>query len=229
MVESKGAVQHYFLCKDFVEKFARFFIFPAIFLICLCLPLNRADAAEATGHSKFSGKGPAEDRPWSAMLYTGLGTTSRLHEVLTFNVEPEDSHFIGGVLNRQMSRFWQHFYFELEGQALKHFGEQNNWEFNGLFLIRFVTFPWDRIVDTSFAVGEGLSYATEKPRIERDNHSGESTNLLNYLMFELAFAPPSHPEWALVTRIHHRSGIFGLFDGVNGGSNFLGLGLRYYF
>jgi len=217
--------------KDFVKKFRKAFIFSAVVASCLYLPLSQADALEPPAPSELSEKGAEESLsgPWSAMLYSGFGTASRLHEVLTFNIESEDSHFIGGVLNRQMSRFWQHFYFELEGQAIKHFGAQNQWEFNGLFLIRFIDFPWDRIVDISFAVGEGLSYATEKPRIERNNHSGESTNLLNYLMLELAFAPPSHPEWALVTRIHHRSGIFGLFDGVNGGSNFLALGLRHNF
>jgi hypothetical protein len=29
--------------------------------------------------------------------------------------------------------------------------------------------------------------------------------------------------------MHHRSGAFGLFDGVHGGSNFIGYGIKYLF
>ncbi|WP_155890787.1 hypothetical protein [Desulfuromonas sp. TF] len=40
---------------------------------------------------------------------------------------------------------------------------------------------------------------------------------------------PRVPRWRLSARIHHRSGVFGLFDGVRGGSNFMGLGVTYRF
>jgi hypothetical protein len=48
-------------------------------------------------------------------------------------------------------------------------------------------------------------------------------------MVELAFAPPSQPNWSVFLRVHHRSGVHGLFNGVSGGSNFLALGVRYGF
>jgi hypothetical protein len=48
-------------------------------------------------------------------------------------------------------------------------------------------------------------------------------------MFELAVVVPQHPQWTLFGRVHHRSGVFGLFDGMNGGSNVVGAGIRYTF
>jgi hypothetical protein len=216
----------------FVKVLAGFLFYLVLVIGGFCIPVKQA-AAEEQPVPPSPSERPAEESPsgpWSAMVYAGFGTASNLGEVLTFDIDSEDSHFIGGVLNRQMFRFWDYFIFELEGQTIRHFGKQDHWEFNGLFLVRFDDFPWDRIVDTSFSVGDGLSYATEVPIIEEENHTNNgSTELLNYLMFEIAFTAPSYPEWSLVARVHHRSGVFGLFDGVHGGSNFLALGLRHKF
>jgi len=134
---------------------------------------------------------PPSAKPWSAMLYGGVGTRSNLGEVLLFDIHFVDSQFIGGVINREMFRFFrQHFSFELEGQVIGHIGKQDNAEFNGLYIVRLNTFPWDRHVDTSFAVGSGLSYATSTPVIEEEEHPGETSQLMHYQMFELAFGLP---------------------------------------
>ena len=70
---------------------------------------------------------------------------------------------------------------------MHHLGSlQKHMEFNGLIIARWLTFPWDNFVDTNFAVGEGLSLATEVPEIENRNHDDESA-ILNYLLFELTF------------------------------------------
>jgi len=50
--------------------------------------------------------------------------------------------------------------------------------------------------------------------------------LLHYLLLEATFGPPNSP-WSVVTRIHHRSGIFGLFS--HSGSNVISAGVRYRF
>lgn len=119
---------------------------------------------------------------------------------------------------------------EAEGQLVQHFGRQNHQEFNILLNARWNRFPWDQWVDTSAALGWGQSFASAVPELEpRSGRDEESTRLLNYLLVELDFAPPSRPEWGLVLRLHHRSGIFGLYNGVNGGSNYVGAGLRYAF
>jgi len=168
-------------------------------------------------------------KPWSVMLYQGFGTSVDLGQVLVFDIKSEDSLFTGLAANRKMFHFWRYFTFELEGQVLRHYKKQEHWEYNGLFLIRFHPFLLDPLFDIEFAVGEGLSYATNTPEIEQEQHPEASSRFLNYLVFEVAFTPAQYRQWSLVTRIHHRFGVFRLFNGTKGGSNFLALGVRYHF
>ena len=119
---------------------------------------------------------------------------------------------------------------ELEGQIVQHYGRQSHQELNLVLNARWSRFPWDNYIDTSAALGWGQSFATAVPELEpRSGRDEESVHLLNYMLVELDFAPPSRPEWGLVLRLHHRSGIFGLYNGVNGGSNYVGAGIRYQF
>ncbi len=168
-------------------------------------------------------------RPWSVMLYQGFGTSTDLGQILVLNIKSEDSLFTGLAANRKMFPFWRYFTFELEGQVIRHYRKQEHWEYNGLFIVRFHPFLLDPTVDIEFAVGEGLSYATHTPTIEVEQHPDASSRFLNYLVFEVAFTHAQYREWTLVTRIHHRSGAFRLFNGTRGGSNFLALGMRYHF
>lgn len=117
-------------------------------------------------------------------------------------------------------------------------------EFNFLFVLRWHEFPWSNHIKTSFGIGEGLSYATEKPPLEKDplyvNHPNaydnvqdepyEPSRLMNYLMFDLTFALPNYPKYHTFFRLHHRSTIFGLMNGSRTcGSNYLTAGFRYQF
>ena len=138
-------------------------------------------------------------------------------------------YFMAFAVSRKIYRFTKHLDLELEGQVVKHMGNQHHWEFNGLFALRWLTFPWNTYLDTTFAVGDGMSYATRTPKLEKELHGDKTSHSLNYLMLELTFALPKTPQWDLVVRIHHRSGIFGTFDGVEGASNALGVGLKYTF
>lgn len=167
-------------------------------------------------------------RPWSLMIYQGWGTSADLGQTLVFDINFEDSYFTGLVLNRKMFPFWQYFSFELEGQVLKHYGISDHWELAGLFLIRLHPFLLSSSLNIEFAAGWGLSYATQIPALEQEFRDNTS-QLMSYLAFEIAFTLPEYPEWTLVTRIHHRSGMFGTFNDTYGGSNFLALGLRYHF
>lgn len=98
------------------------------------------------------------------------------------------------------------------------------------FVFRWVNWPWDNYLTTTFAAGEGISYTSRVPYVEtHDATAHGSQRLLNYLVFEITFALPSHPEWQLVGRIHHRSTAYGVFGNSNGGSNTVGLGIRYLF
>jgi hypothetical protein len=104
--------------------------------------------------------------------------------------------------------------------------EPTIYEFDPYLQFRWANFPWNQYVVTSLAVGEGISYVTSVPAIER-RYSNNTKRLLNFLMLEATFAFPSYPRLQLVARIHHRSGAYGLYRAGNSGSNVIGLGLRY--
>lgn len=103
-------------------------------------------------------------------------------------------------------------------------------ELSAYFALRWRRLPWNHIVATSFSIGEGLSIVSDIPEIEIiTTEVGGTSRSLNYLMLEMTLAVPSLPYVQLVGRIHHRSGMFGVFgDAQESGSNTVGLGLRVH-
>jgi hypothetical protein len=136
--------------------------------------------------------------------------------------------FAALAVSRKFYSLNRHIDLELEGQAIKHIAGQYHEEFNTLLVVRWLTFPWNHRLPTTFAIGNGLSYATQQPEWERDLH-GRAAQLLNCMMYELTFTLPDAPRWSLVWRVNHRSGVFGLFSDIEGASNAMGLGLKYHF
>jgi hypothetical protein len=167
-------------------------------------------------------------RDWALTLYFGRLTDSSLTQTATFNSKFENAYLIDLGLLRRLYTFRDYFNLEMEGQVAKHFGAQDQWEFDLTGYFRWLPFPWDEYLDTSFAAGAGLSYATSVPKIEAKNYD-EAAQFLGALMFEFAFSLPHVPQWSLITGIHHRSGAGGIFSGVRGASNAWATGLRYSF
>jgi hypothetical protein len=165
---------------------------------------------------------------WYVTGYYARLNNANLADTMALNFSWEDDNILILGLGRRLTTLWSHLNLEAEGQVGKHFGDQDNFEFNALVIARWLTFPWNDHLITTLAAGEGISYATDVPEVEEENHD-KSARLLDYLMFELTFALPRHAQWSLVTRVHHRSGAWGLFDGVHGASNALAFGLRYHF
>jgi hypothetical protein len=157
-----------------------------------------------------------------------VGTHNNIGQITEGQVDLADSYIFGLAGGQEIYRYKKWIGLEWEGQVAKHFDLQDHWEFNILISPRWHVFPWDRFLDTSFAFGNGLSYATEDPEIEIIKND-ETSRLLHYFYFELDFKIPKQDHWSVYTRIHHRSGVFGLFDGVHGGSNFFTGGVRYTF
>ncbi len=121
---------------------------------------------------------------------------------------------------------------EVEGTSALHWGtwdtEQTFMEFAASLNIRWHRFPWNKYVLTTAGFGEGVSVTTELPSYE-DRINNKTAHFLNFLMFDITFALPEYPNVALLLRLHHRSGIFGLISGVRGGSDFFTAGLKYTF
>jgi opacity protein-like surface antigen len=166
------------------------------------------------------------EKEWAVTLLGGQYSGSKLLE-LGGKVEFKDSYTAGLAVSYEFVDWGRHMRWELEGQMLKHFGEQEHVEFTSSINARWITFPWNRYLDTSVAIGGGLSVTSEVPVLEkRDPENSQAATLLHYLLLEAAVGLPSS-SWSLVARVHHRSGIFGLFS--HSGSNVLALGLRYRF
>ncbi|MCZ8343130.1 MAG: hypothetical protein O9301_08875 [Leptospira sp.] len=173
---------------------------------------------------------------WNLVLYGGIFTeTDLLPIVLRQKTEYRES-YIGTVgFNRPLDYKIRFIDFELEGNLTKHFGEMRHWEFNLFYVAKI-----NRIQGSpfSFSLGEGLSQASENPKLENkakgfyldgyQSKSIESRATLNYLMVEFSSYLPFERKTEIFLRIHHRSGIFGLYcpPDPNCGSNFVSYGIR---
>ncbi len=114
----------------------------------------------------------------------------------------------------------------VEAQAVRHFGDQEHFEFNLPVKARYAADHARPAWITSTAFGIGLSHATEIPQVEIDR-SGASQRTFFYWMAEVEFALPD-PEANAFFRVHHRSDGFGYFD-EDSGSTALVLGFRKRF
>ena len=164
---------------------------------------------------------------WFLTAYAGAHAQDDIGDVLTLQPKFEDNAYIGALaLARELWHYKKYLSFELEGQVAKHFNKDTHWEFVGVLIGRWHHFPWNKYVDTSFAVGDGISYYTEVSEVEEDDDD-DAQRALNYLLFEVALGLPKYPKWDLVLRLHHRSSIFGLWGA--GGSNFVCAGIKFGF
>ena len=166
---------------------------------------------------------------WALTVYGGIGSDSGIDRVFTFQAHLEDAYMLDVGCSREVARWGDQVALEVEGQVAQHFKKQDHCEGNLLLSVRWMEFPWNDCVRTGVAVGEGISYASSVPTIERERSPGKTSRLLNYMMSELELAPPKQSRWSIVMRIHHRSGVGGLFNGVTMGSNILGVGMKYRF
>jgi hypothetical protein len=170
------------------------------------------------------------DNQWFTSFYTGQYSNTALNEIIRLNTDFERSHVYVLSLGKELGVYKDVIGYEVEGQVAWHSGKQTHGEVNAAFTLRWLPFLWDRYLDTSFAFGNGLSYATSEPELEiREGDELETNQLLYYILVELAFAVPQYESWDIFVRIHHRSSVFGVIDGISTGSNFVGLGLRYRF
>jgi hypothetical protein len=185
----------------------------------LCFPCTAS-----AGNNSAAGK-------YYVSLYGAKNSPDRFLEILT-RMSPEfRSSYLVALTGGYRITTWRWIRFEVEGQAVVHTGMQEHLEVNGVAIARWMNFPWDQWLDTRIAFGEGISYAFRKPHLEprRDPGAATSKRLLNYLLAEIELVRPCLPQWSTFIRVHHRSGMFGMYGGVEGGSNFIGAGIRYYF
>lgn len=100
-------------------------------------------------------------------------------------------------------------------------------DFNASFAVRWVDFPWNNYVKTSFAMGIGLSYSEKIYLIDIERHPDDYRSHLKFNWpIQLTLALPEYPKHQVMIFIAHQSGGH-IFD--DGGVNSLGIGYRHDF
>jgi hypothetical protein len=178
----------------------------------------------------------SEDKKWFFTIYGGTGTNSSLGQTLTGKTsEFYDSFFngenyIGLEVGRKIANLGKNFQIEVTGQARQHFNEADYLALETALVLRWHIARNSNFLNASLAVGDGLSYVTDLPQVEANRpNTFKKSNLLNYVLIETAFSLPKNPNWSLVLRLNHRSGVFGIFNGARDGSNNLSVGIRHSF
>jgi hypothetical protein len=178
-------------------------------------------------------------------VYGGHGVDHNLRQlpeaILSNNINWDKSYFVGvgfakngPKLGRSVDKLQGTPMAELrqdfEVLMLKHHGLQHNAELGGAYLLRTPDLQIGPI-GVNLAAGTGLSYAIGRPTYEdgpKDDLE-RRYRLQLLVLFELEWKLRNMDALTLATRIHHRSGLYGLIAPPLVGSNFITMGLRYRF
>ncbi len=113
---------------------------------------------------------------------------------------------------------------------VKHSGLQSNTEIGAAYTLRTPDLKMGP-VGVNFEAGGGLSHALGNPSYEDGSKADPArryrTQLL--LLLELEWRVRGIENLSLLTRVHHRSGVYGLIAPRRVGSNFMAAGVRYEF
>lgn len=97
-------------------------------------------------------------------------------------------------------------------------------DYNAAFVMRWIDFPWNRYVETTFAMGVGLSYSSKIYAMDRFTHENmDRSHLKIHWPLQWTFGLPAYPQDKLTLFISHQSGGH-IFD--VGGVNSIGFGYR---
>ncbi len=203
-------------------------------LLAGLLDAGSARAADPENYLLFTESASLATEPaWSV---TGLAGASAGDDKLIWllsapwSADLRDDYFAGLTASRRIARYGN---FTLEGELGVgfRFGVTDGVEGWTALFLRY-ELPWDQYLRTTLGASTGLNWMSELPPAEVAP-GGEpeefTSHVLHYLAPEVAFALPNFPNRELVVRLHHRSGVFGLFNGVKGGSNVITVGGRVRF
>ena len=183
-----------------------------------------------TSVTKFDGGRPT---PYAVTVYAGKSVRGRFTKLFwaPWDTDLENDYLLALSLSARLFELTDHLSLEIEANVARRFGEAELWEFAVPLILRWDDFPWNDTVYTTIGLSFlGPSYATEISATERrKSHNDKGSHWLNFFAPEITLSPPDDPGFAFVGRIHHRSGAFGLINGVSGGSSYVSLGVRYRF
>jgi hypothetical protein len=179
-------------------------------------------------------------------LYTGRGADLNFKEVpgslLTADIPWEDSWFNGiglsghfstlgeampGLLPDALSGVRQGY----EVLLIQHHGRQTNQELGAAYVLKSPALGLGQRVQVAASFGIGMSWALGTPTYEDGplEEPERRYRVQQLMLVGLEWRAHESARWAVETRIHHRSGVYGLVAPRHVGSNFFAVGLRYRF
>jgi hypothetical protein len=194
--------------------------------LCFAAPALSGEKGDANAVTFFVGRGTDTNfttilvEPWT-VEFVDLGVVAAAISTRLGTVNELTGSDPGGI--------GDDFSIDLEAGTSYRFGDEEMGEFWGAIYLRYDGFPWNDTIYTTIAADTGVSYITKTSEFEQGRSDGQSSQLLHYLAPEITFADPDNKNVEWVVKLHHRSGVFGLFDGVTGGSTFIATGLRVRF
>ena len=114
---------------------------------------------------------------WSFTAYGAVLSRAPIEQSLFKTSDIDESYRLMAIALANRIQSFNNIDLELEGQVAKHFGNHDHMELNSAIIIRWVNFPWNQYISTSFAAGEGLSFATKIPQLERELHEDQVSQL----------------------------------------------------
>jgi hypothetical protein len=120
--------------------------------------------------------------------------------------------------------------FEGEFDVTRRWGAADEVEVVVAPFVRWTAFPWNEYLYTNARASIfGLSYVSGISPWERENSGNDrGSKFLQFGAFEFTFAPHENSRGEAFIRVHHRSGLYGLINGVSGASNYLSVGFRVF-
>lgn len=171
------------------------------------------------------------NKGWATTLFSGPLTSQTSSKIIR-NADFAKSGIVGFAISKEIATYLNNrLGFELESVAVQHFGKQKHFEGDPIAIIaRWKSFPWNKTLFTTLAIGDGISIASRRPKLEvKRRGRRETARTLNYVMAEATFSSPCYRQLAFVLRYHHRSGMFGTFHGVHDASTAFAAGVKYWF
>lgn len=190
--------------------------------------------------------GQSLDRPFDSIsIYAGQGGDHNLRElpghILKGDIDWDKAYFTSIGLGKTLGKLGESMK-SLKGTPLsgiangyelvlvQHRGLQSNEEAGAAYTLRT---PDVRLgpLGVNFGVGMGLSYAFGTPSYEDGpkDDPDRRYRLQLLALFELEWRIRSEENFSFVTRVHHRSGTYGVIAPSHVGSNFMAAGVRHQF
>ncbi len=184
-------------------------------------------------HLLFLGTSSWASLSTSIFQYNGAATSASLLNIIKGSIPDLGGYYITSIGLSQEILKGRWMSLEWESQISRHFELASSYSVGAAWVLRWLAPPWDRLIPGSFGIGNGLSYSTEYLGAET-SAMGRTSKLLYHVILEFEFRfgmlgkQSPMRDWGIFFRDHHRSGMFGAFDGVIGGSDFICIGMRYH-